>query len=77
MTQMDAIHTTLTDTDLTLRQRLADIGEADLPYLLMAITPGGGALVRGHIDPVTLKLLAVELNSLADAAINRRAEAAY
>lgn len=77
MTKMDAIHTTLTDIDLNLRQRLAEMGEADLPYMLVAVTPSGGALVRGHIDPVALKQLAAELNALADAAINRRTEATY
>lgn len=49
--QADALHTILTDVRDFLRQRLAEIGAADTPHILMAIGPHGIALVRTNVDP--------------------------
>lgn len=69
--QADALHTILTDVHDFLQQRLAEIGAADTPHILMAIGPHGMALVRTNVDPEELKALSKDLGDAAEDAMQR------
>jgi hypothetical protein len=69
--QIDFIHEILTEIELTMRERLKDIG-VDLPHIVVASDSTGNALVLGDIDPVSLKKMAEELIKRADQDLRRK-----
>lgn len=68
--QITEIQDIFTEIDTLLRERLSAIG-AELPYLIVAVAPDGGALVRGTIDPAELKELVKEVEQAAKEAVLR------
>lgn len=56
----DAIQTVLKEVDRLLRQRLADIGAAEIAHILVAIAPDGSTVVSDNVDAEGLKALAQE-----------------
>jgi hypothetical protein len=68
---VEAIHKLLSEIELTMRERLKDIG-VDLPHLLVAAGPSGNTLVVGVMDAETLKRLSADLGERADQELRRR-----
>lgn len=69
--QIDAIHTTLTEVDEVLRERLK-VFNGDIAHILVAIGLEGAAIVRGNVDPGDLKKIGAKLIELAEEEIQRR-----
>lgn len=69
--EIDAIHQLLSDIELTMRERLKEIG-VDLPHLLVATCPSGNILVLGELDAETLKRVCADLGERADQELRRK-----
>ena len=69
--EIEAIHKLLSDIELTMRERLKEIG-VDLPHLLVATGPSGNTLILGEMDAEMLKRVCADLGERADQELRRR-----
>lgn len=67
MTNVDTIRTILTEVDFILRQRLAAVG-LEVAHVMLAVEPGGLAIVRSNTGPAELGEMSHMLAQIADRA---------
>lgn len=69
--ETDVLHAILTEIELTMRERLKEVG-IDLPHLLVATGPSGNTLVLGAMDANTLKRVCSDLAERAELELRKR-----
>jgi len=69
--EIEAIHKLLSDIELTMRERLKEIG-VDLSHLLVATGPSGNTLILGEMDTEILKRVCADLSERVDQELRRR-----
>jgi hypothetical protein len=69
--EIENLHKLLSEIELTLRERLKEIG-VDLPHLLVVTGPSGDTLILGQMDSEMLKRVCADLGESADQELRRR-----